>query len=320
MKHVLLFIDSLGAGGAQRQLVGLAVLLKQEHYTVKVVTYYDHPFYKSILDNKQIDYECLNVHSTRCLSKLVRVIRQFQTDCLVSFLTNPNIMACLASFITGVKLIVSERNTHSSISMKDRIAFSLYRLASYVVPNSYTEKSFIDSHCKFLQNKTIAITNFVDLNLFRLPIKKKESEMLRIIVVASVKASKNTKNFIRAFNLAAPENYNLQVEWYGLNHREYELSENLSYAAECIELLKELGIEKQFKLLPKVTEIQKNIGSLTFSACQAILKEHLTHYAKLWPPHYPLFVAMYATIYDLSKKEKMVCFSILMISVTLLAF
>ena len=46
MKRILLFIDSLGAGGAQRQLVGLAVMLKRRGYAVKVVTYYDHPFYK----------------------------------------------------------------------------------------------------------------------------------------------------------------------------------------------------------------------------------------------------------------------------------
>lgn len=257
MKHVLLFIDSLGAGGAQRQLVGLAVLLKQEHYNVKVVTYYDHPFYLNMLEGNGIEYECLNVHSTRCLLKLVRTIRKFQADCIVSFLTNPNIMACMASLLTGVKLIVSERNTHLSVSKKDRIAFNLYRLADYVVPNSYTEKTFIDNHFGHLHNKTIAITNFVDLGLFRLSVPKNKNDVLKIIVVASVKASKNTKNFIRAFNLAASENDYLQVEWYGLNPKEYELPNNLTYAAECIDLLKELGMEKRFKLFPKVANIQE---------------------------------------------------------------
>ena len=45
MKKILCFIDSLGAGGAQRQIVGLAVLLKHKGYNVKMVTYYDIPFY-----------------------------------------------------------------------------------------------------------------------------------------------------------------------------------------------------------------------------------------------------------------------------------
>ena len=43
---LLLFIDNLGSGGAQRQLIGLAVMLKQYGYEVKVCTYYPHDFYK----------------------------------------------------------------------------------------------------------------------------------------------------------------------------------------------------------------------------------------------------------------------------------
>ena len=43
---ILLFIDSLGSGGAQRQIVGLATMLKEKGYGVKMVTYYDIPFYK----------------------------------------------------------------------------------------------------------------------------------------------------------------------------------------------------------------------------------------------------------------------------------
>lgn len=36
-----LFTDCLGAGGAQRQLVGLAVLLKEKGFEVKVSSYYN---------------------------------------------------------------------------------------------------------------------------------------------------------------------------------------------------------------------------------------------------------------------------------------
>ena len=50
MKKILLFTDSIGAGGAQRQLVGLAYLLKDKGYHVKVCTYHHSDFYKSYLD------------------------------------------------------------------------------------------------------------------------------------------------------------------------------------------------------------------------------------------------------------------------------
>ena len=48
--RIILFTDCLGAGGAQRQLVGLAVMLKEKGYDVKVATYYDSDFYKHNLD------------------------------------------------------------------------------------------------------------------------------------------------------------------------------------------------------------------------------------------------------------------------------
>lgn len=56
---ILLFTDSLGAGGAQRQLVGLAVLLKQQGYKVKVCTYFDFDFYKQYLDENGVENEII---------------------------------------------------------------------------------------------------------------------------------------------------------------------------------------------------------------------------------------------------------------------
>lgn len=51
MKKIVLFTDCLGAGGAQRQLVGLAIMLKAKGYDVTVATYYDIEFYKKHLDD-----------------------------------------------------------------------------------------------------------------------------------------------------------------------------------------------------------------------------------------------------------------------------
>ena len=42
---VLCLIDGLGSGGAQRQLVGLASLLKKEGYDVLVVYYHGDHFF-----------------------------------------------------------------------------------------------------------------------------------------------------------------------------------------------------------------------------------------------------------------------------------
>ena len=59
MKRILCFVDSLVAGGAQRQLVGLAVLLQQKGYVVKVITYHNIPFYLPYLNENKVDCENL---------------------------------------------------------------------------------------------------------------------------------------------------------------------------------------------------------------------------------------------------------------------
>ena len=50
MKKIVLFTDCLGAGGAQRQLVGLAIMLKAKGYDMTVATYHNIDFYKNQLD------------------------------------------------------------------------------------------------------------------------------------------------------------------------------------------------------------------------------------------------------------------------------
>lgn len=53
MKRILCFIDSLGAGGAQRQLVNLAIGLKKRGYIVHFLVYhvdnFIYQFYKKIV-------------------------------------------------------------------------------------------------------------------------------------------------------------------------------------------------------------------------------------------------------------------------------
>lgn len=254
MKRVLLLTDSLGAGGAQRQLVGLAIMLKNRGYNVKVVSYLNHSFYKSMLIDNEVNFECLDIDSKLCLFKLIRVIRKYKPDVMVSYQTIPNILACIAATITHVKLIVSERNTHQALGFNDKIAFALYRLADWIVPNSYSEQKFITKNYKELAYKTITISNFVDLSHFY-PGNHELKRPTRILVVASVKASKNTKDFIRAFKKAKDKGCNAIVEWYGINPIETEILEYVHYTEECVSLIKHLGLEKDFYLLPKRKDI-----------------------------------------------------------------
>ena len=49
MKKIVCLIDDLCPGGAQRQLVGLAYLLKESGYDIFVMTYHNDSFYMPVL-------------------------------------------------------------------------------------------------------------------------------------------------------------------------------------------------------------------------------------------------------------------------------
>ena len=76
---ILCFTDCLGAGGAQRQLVGLAVMLHQRGYDVKVCYYFDIPFYKDYLVEKTVEHELIPNASSH-IKRIHAVARYFHKE------------------------------------------------------------------------------------------------------------------------------------------------------------------------------------------------------------------------------------------------
>ena len=176
--RIILFTDSLGAGGAQRQLVGLAKLLKEAGEEVTVLTYHKDEFYAPFLKESGVKYVLLE-NSEKALARIVSVIkyvRHENTDVLISYQEVPSLIACLAKIsCPKIKLVVSERNTTQVITKNEKIRFFLYRWANAIVPNSYSQEKFIKSHYPKLANKVTTITNFVDLEKFAVEKKKGKS-------------------------------------------------------------------------------------------------------------------------------------------------
>lgn len=241
-KRVLCLIDSLASGGAQRQMVGLANLLKGEGYQVKVVTYFDIPFYLPQLQGSRIDYEYVACSTGLVdrLRRLDRTIKQFQPDVVVSYLDTPNILACLLHIANKSrwKLIVSERNTTQVLSRRERIKFSLYRFADSIVPNSYSQRDFMAKHYSQYVDKCHVITNFVDTEIFSPWIKKTDSNVSRIIGVGRILKQKNIPMLIEAIKNTIENGYNVRVDWYGEKFDTYD---------ECMRLINQYGLESVFQ-------------------------------------------------------------------------
>lgn len=258
---ILLLIDSLGAGGAQRQIVGLAVLLKQKGYDVTVAFYHDIPFYISILQQNKIPFTFLRQAENRFLRlwALTRYLNHVKYDVVISYIETPSICACIAKLINNsFKLIVSERNTSQCTGINEIIRFALFRVADYIVPNAYSQGDYILSHFPVLKNKIVTIPNFVDLGYFTPRTKSLRREVPEIIVVATVRASKNTLGFLDAVKKLDTNGIRFHISWYGIDASQTE------YLTLCKQKISRLGLGMLIDLKEKTKEIKEKYQSADF--------------------------------------------------------
>lgn len=240
MKCILCLIDSLGSGGAQRQMTELAKLLHQAGYPVKVVFWIhyesDH-FLEDELALNQVDFAytpSIRKTSTR-LFELRKVLKGYSPDVVISYYSGISKLLCIDHLLhrKKYKLIVSERTITRQITRSSKVKYQLYRVADVIVPNSTTESKFIKEHFPFLKDRVIAINNFVDEEKFY-PIEKTvgEYENTNAIFVGRYNEAKNIPDFLRAIAKVAQTGRKFHVDFFGRNIAEH-----------CDALVDELGIK-----------------------------------------------------------------------------
>ena len=265
-KRILCVIESLEAGGAQRQLTGLAHLLKDNHYAPKIVTYYNAQFYKDYVINNGLDYECLGNVRNKFLRfyLLFKTVLREKPDAVISYSYSSSILLCIVRLFVKFKLIVSERNTSVSYTLRDKIRFNCYRFSDAVVANSNSQFTYINQHAAFLLKKTHVITNFVDCTTFKpRDIKKTEFKTQTLIGVGRIVPQKNIVSLIKALGILKRKNNLVKVDWYG--------SANKEYKDLCIKHVREEDIEDIFVF----KKVDKNIKD-TYGKYEALCLPSIT--------------------------------------------
>ena len=261
-KKIICFIDSLGAGGAQRQIVGLANQLHKAGYDVQMLVYHDVNFFQSSLDGGIELHILPESNNIKRIFNAYRHIKREKPDWVISFLESPSIISCIVKvFYHHFKLIVSERNTTQHTGRKERLRFNLFRIADYVVPNAYSQEKFIKDNFHFLQHKTTTIANFVDLEYFAFR-ERTIHPIPQIMVAASIWQSKNTLNFIRAVKTAVDKGANFFIKWFGFVKG--TTGANLEYYDACNKLIKDLGVGDYIQLLEKTANIKEEYYNADF--------------------------------------------------------
>jgi len=112
-------------------------------------------------------------------------------------------------------LIVSERIVTQSLNKYTKRKLGLYRLADFVVPNSYSQGDFLASHYPWMKKKIFPITNFTDTTLFT-PKYQSSGDFIVIMTAARVARQKNIINYLEAISKLKQKGLkNVRYEWYG---------------------------------------------------------------------------------------------------------
>lgn len=256
---ILCFIDNLGSGGAQRQMVYLAKGFKSKGHDVSLLVYYDIPFFANELEEEGIFVKIIEDPSYfRRFLKLRKYIRDYNAETVLAFLDSTSFIAIFAGFpFRTWKLIVGERSANPAIlkSLKARFIRCLYFFVDYIVSNSSSNINILHKANPFLgKSKIKLIYNIIDPTRIGFKyIPRTEQKYFKLVMVGRYVEEKNLSGLVEAINIL-PQSYKdrLKVEWYG-NRNDVEIFQFVANKYETI--IKEYSLVNVISLNDSVRNV-----------------------------------------------------------------
>lgn len=250
--RIACLISSLRLGGAEKQIVGLACMLKDVGNDVEVITYREGNFFSDRLAAASLPL--VRIKSKGDLDivrKIADHLSEEAFEVLISFRAGTNLKACLVKRLyPSLKLVVSERNFNISYHFYDALRFAFYRkYADGVVCNSFAQTEFIKKYYPSLSARLVTISNFVELDKF-VPGSDMPASG-RIVITARVCRRKNVLGLIAAAADLKEAGEKFNVIWYGKNR-------NSKYLLKCLGLIRKRGLEGIFRI-EDASKLTKNI-------------------------------------------------------------
>ena len=218
MKKIILFINGLSSGGAEHQLSLLSSFLAEKGYNIEISTYSDIPDYYPLCNQ----IKRTNIGKGRSfVVKLLLIFSYFlktKADVVISFGSRNNTLAILPLlFRPHIKILAGERCANfMGLSWYKRLNFRLlYKRANYIVPNSYTQRNEIISYQRLLENKIRVITNYTDLDLYKVQ-PFQNNDIIQIGIFARYAIQKNYVRFAKVIKLLKDcTKKQFMVTWFG---------------------------------------------------------------------------------------------------------
>lgn len=257
MKKILFLAMSLGSGGAERQMVTIARLLKEQGYDITFLCYAKEDFYAHLLEKEKIPivWKVENNYLKRII-KVRKHIRKGSYNVVISFLETPNFLNNFSA-IGGKswKVITGERSAqdHTFKSRRGKIFAWFQRYSDAIVCNSNNARKMWEKHYPQYKDKLTTIHNTVTLPEITSEYIPRRDGKTHIIVAASYQFLKNPIGLINALALLSTEEKNkVRVDWYG---RKEITKGNFEVYKESDNLIKQLKLNDVISLHDEIKDI-----------------------------------------------------------------
>jgi glycosyltransferase involved in cell wall biosynthesis len=211
-RSVLLFINGLGYGGAEVQVVQLATGLRKRGWDTTVVTMLPPRRFTDDLDRAGVDLECLNmrrgVADPRAILRFRRILRRKRPQIVHSHIAHANLLARLARLVCPMPVLIT--TAHSMIE-GGRMLEIAYRLTDRLADlTTNVSQAAVDRYVRIgaaPSDRIQFVPNGVDLERFRPDESQRQSLRTELgvsdqfvwLAVGRPTAAKNYPNMIDAF-------------------------------------------------------------------------------------------------------------------------
>lgn len=265
-KKILFLNANLQSGGAERQMVTVARLLKQRGHDVSFYCYDKGDFYGHLLAECDIpvvwEYTFPNLLKRFICTR--RYIRRGGYDAVISFLQPVNVLNVFAALggkkwkvITGLRYCPAEQVKIA----KEKNYLRIQDFSDYIVSNSELAKKRWVINTNRKEDKIKVIYNHVIISNLHSEYHPKQDGKLHLVVAASYQYLKNPLGLVEALKLMTPdERKKIIIDWYG--------SKNASNAyQDTMEAINSFGLSDDLRL----HEATKDINDIMQSSDAVML-------------------------------------------------
>jgi GalNAc-alpha-(1->4)-GalNAc-alpha-(1->3)-diNAcBac-PP-undecaprenol alpha-1,4-N-acetyl-D-galactosaminyltransferase len=258
---LLFVIDSLSTGGAQRQMVNLAIGLKRRNHLVEFFCYAPGDMLARPLGEAGIT---VHYHfkrsrfSLEVILALKELISLNNYDLVLAYLPTPNFYAIIAGRLLSPlrsPVVVSERRCDlpQGANLMERFARQFYRMANHVTTNSHQQRVDLVSNYPWMQKRLSTIHNGLDLDIFVPVTVEPDNAPLRLLIISGIAPHKNGLCLVKALHiLGQRDGLYPRVDWIG---KLPTGGEQLVHLEEINQAMRDHGLTEQWQWLGQRTDI-----------------------------------------------------------------